>query len=115
MTARRQSLGRAGEEAAAAFYRHHGYEVLDRNWRVKEGELDIIATRDGEIVFAEVKTRSSDRFGTGAEAVTLAKQRRIRKLAILWMKASGRRGRRMRFDVIEVDGRLRITPYKSAF
>lgn len=115
MTARRQSLGKAGEDAAADFYRHHGYEVLDRNWRVKEGELDIVATRDGEIVFAEVKTRSSDRFGTGAEAVTLPKQQRIRRLAILWMRSSGHRGRRIRFDVIEVDGRLRITPYKNAF
>ncbi len=115
MTAKRQRLGRSGEDAAARFYRSHGYQVLDRNWRVKEGELDLICERGGEIVFVEVKTRTSTRFGTGAEAVTPAKQRRIRGLALQWLRASGRRSSRLRFDVIDVDAQNRIKPYKNAF
>jgi len=108
-------LGASGEDAAARFYRSHGYEILARNWRVKEGELDLVCRRGETIVFVEVKTRSSNRFGTGAEAVTPAKQRRLRTLAVLWLKASGTRSHRLRFDVIDVDGRGTITPYKNAF
>lgn len=115
MSRARQRLGASGEDAAARFYRRHGYEVLARNWRVKEGELDLICRRDGEIVFVEVKTRSSSRFGTGAEAVTPHKQRRLRHLAVLWLRQSGVRSRRLRFDVIDIDGHGTITPYKNAF
>jgi putative endonuclease len=115
MTGARKRLGASGEDAAARFYRRHGYEILVRNWRVKEGEIDLICRRGGEVVFVEVKTRSSLRFGTGAEAVTPAKQRRLRMLAVLWLRASGVRYRRLRFDVIDVDGRGSITPYKNAF
>lgn len=82
---------------------------------MREGELDLIASRNGEIVFVEVKTRSSDRFGSGAEAVNLQKQRRIRGLAVQWLNMSGQHHHRIRFDVIVVDRQLRITPYKNAF
>ena len=58
-----------------------GYEVVARNWRCAEGELDLVVGRPGELVFCEVKTRTSDRFGVPAEAVTIAKQRRLRTLA----------------------------------
>jgi putative endonuclease len=111
----RQRLGASGEDAAARFYRDHGYQVLARNWRVRQGELDLVCRRNDQIVFVEVKTRSSARFGTGAEAVTPAKQRRLRTLALMWLRASGTRSRRLRFDVIDVDGRGNITPYKNAF
>jgi putative endonuclease len=115
MSNARQQLGASGEDLAAHFYRSHGYQVLARNWRVREGELDLVCRRNGEIVFVEVKTRSSTRFGTGAEAVTPAKQRRLRTLAVMWLRTSGIRSRRLRFDVIDVDGRGNITPYKNAF
>ena len=59
--------------------------MVARNWRCREGELDLVVARPGEIVFCEVKTRSSDRFGLPAEAVTPAKQRRLRGLAARYL------------------------------
>ena len=85
MTAARQALGRRGEDQAAAWYVAHGYEVLARNWRCREGELDLIVGRGSTVVICEVKARSSLDYGHPAEAVTLAKQRRIRALAARWL------------------------------
>ena len=99
----RQLLGQAGEAAAAAWYEANGYEVLDRNWRCRDGELDLILGRGRELVFCEVKTRTSTAFGVPAEAVTPVKQARIRRLAARWLAERGRRGR-IRFDVASVLG-----------
>lgn len=90
---------------AARWYRNHGYDIVERNWRCREGELDIIAHRAGEVVFSEVKTRSSHAFGSPAEAVTFVKQQRIRRLAMLWL--DGQTSivvRSLRFDVVGVMG-----------
>lgn len=87
----------------ARYYEAAGYVVLDRNWRVRGGELDLVLTRDDEIVFCEVKTRSSNRFGSGFEAVDARKQRFLRRTAMSWLDAHGRRGR-LRFDVATVTG-----------
>lgn len=104
----RAATGAAGEAAAAAWYEERGYDVLERNWRRREGELDLVVRSGRTVVFCEVKTRSSDRFGTGAEAVTSAKQRRVRRLAARWFSeltpASGRQALVARFDVVTVDG-----------
>ena len=59
--------------------------MLDRNWRTRNGELDLVIERQGEIVFCEVKTRTSAAFGAGVEAVTRDKQQRIRRLAAQWL------------------------------
>ncbi len=103
---RRRLLGVAGEDLAAAWYEDRGYEILDRNWRRREGEVDLIARHDRTVVFCEVKARTSDRFGSGAEAVRTAKQRRIRRLAARWLSeltpASGRARVEVRFDVVSV-------------
>ena len=99
----RQAMGAWGERRAAQWYAEAGYEVLDRNWRSKSGELDLVLSRGDEIVFCEVKARRSDRFGLPQEAVDFRKQRRIRGLAVEWMKAHGCRGR-IRFDVAAVTG-----------
>ncbi len=85
MTSSRQRLGRHGEDRAAAWYRRAGWEVLARNWRCREGELDLIVGRGSTVVICEVKARSSLDYGHPAEAVTLAKQRRIRALAARWL------------------------------
>ncbi len=99
----RKALGALGEQAAAEWYEAHGYSVTDRNWRVREGELDLVLlAADGSIVFCEVKTRSSDRFGSPLEAVTPVKQRRLRTLAALWLAAHEGIGRAVRFDVAGV-------------
>ena len=102
----RQVLGRSGEDAATAWYEDAGYEVLERNWSRREGEVDLIARRGRTVVFCEVKTRTSDRYGSGAEAVLPAKQRRIRRLASRWLTeltpASGRALVEVRFDVVSI-------------
>ena len=108
----RQRLGARGERLAASWYRTHGYTVVARNWRCREGEIDLVVARPGELVFCEVKTRSSDRFGVPAEAVTPAKQARLRVLAgrFLAEADSGRtRGWSLRFDVAAVTaGRIDV-------
>jgi putative endonuclease len=81
------TLGRRGEDAVAQWYVAAGYEVLDRNWRHPDGELDLVVAREGVVVFCEVKTRSGSAFGDPVEAVTPAKVRRIRRLAVSWLHA----------------------------
>jgi len=110
---RRAALGRAGEDAAGRWYEARGYEVLERNWRRREGEVDLIARNGRTVVFCEVKTRTSDAFGTGAESVLPAKQRRIRRLAARWLAeltpASGRPLVDLRFDVVSITaGRVEV-------
>ena len=72
----RRALGVAGEDAVAEWYARAGYTVVDRNWRCREGELDLVVAGGGAIVFCEVKTRRGAAFGAPFEAVTVAKQRR---------------------------------------
>jgi putative endonuclease len=98
----RRALGADGEAAVARWYEQAGYEVLDRNWRVREGELDLVLRRDRTIVFCEVKTRRGTGFGFPAEAVTYAKQRRLRGLALRWLETRGIRAKSLRFDVASV-------------
>lgn len=102
----RKALGDYGESLVVTHYEALGFEIVARNWRVRAGEIDIVARRDGVVVFCEVKTRSSDRFGTGAEAVTVVKQQRIRRVAAEFLASadvSGRAGA-IRFDVAVVTG-----------
>jgi len=109
VTAARRALGVAGEEQAAAWYEGHGYTVLHRNWRCREGELDLVVRRGRELVFVEVKTRRTDRFGIPAEAVTPAKQRRLRALAGRYLDGTGARAGSLRFDVVGIlAGRLEV-------
>ena len=104
MTAARLRLGAAGEQRAAAWYEAHGYAIVARNWRCKEGEIDLICARGGTVVICEVKTRSSLAYGHPAEAVTPAKQRRLRTLARRWLAERGGPSgiESLRFDVAAV-------------
>lgn len=115
----RRNLGVAGEELVAQRYRAAGYVVLDRNWRCRGGEIDLIL-RDGEdLVFCEVKTRRGDRFGTPAEAVGVAKMRRLRRLAAQWLAQAGLHPHTVRFDVVSVlpqpSGAARVEHVRGAF
>ncbi len=95
-------LGHRGERIAAAYLTDAGLLVLDRNWRCREGELDIVA-RDGDaLVFCEVKTRRGVGFGHPVEAVTATKQRRLRTLAQRWLAAHEEHAPDLRFDVVGV-------------
>jgi putative endonuclease len=102
VTADRRALGAAGEELVAAWYVAQGYEVVARNWRCREGELDVVARRGDVVVFCEVKSRSSDAFGAPVEAVGPAKQRRLRVLGSRWLADTGTRAGTIRFDVASV-------------
>jgi putative endonuclease len=120
---RRHRLGALGEDAATRWYTEAGYRVVARNWRCPEGEIDLVAVDGGRtvVVFCEVKTRSSLRFGTPAESVTSSKQRRLRRLAAQWL-AGHRHGwgppSSVRFDVAAValeGGRLTVDVLPDAF
>jgi len=83
--------------------------VVERNWRCREGELDLVVRRGTTLVFCEVKTRSGRSFGEPFEAVTLRKQTRIRRLAVRWLRERGPivgvRAGELRFDVASILGR----------
>ena len=98
----RRPLGRRGEAAAARFLRRRGLRIVARSNRLKPGELDIVALDGDVLVFVEVKTRRSGDFGHPAEAVTPAKQRRLSRLAVTFMKRHGLLDRKARFDVVAV-------------
>jgi putative endonuclease len=100
----RRALGIAGEDAAAAWYEANGYEVVARNWRCREGELDLVVRRNRTIVFCEVKSRSSAAFGSPAEAVNHLKRQRLRVLAGKWLDDFPIKMREIRFDVVTVLG-----------
>ena len=104
MTRARRVLGAEGEAAVAAWYEGRGYQVLARNWRCPTGELDLVVRRGRTLVFCEVKTRTSASFGAPVEAVTPAKQARLRRLAGQWLEAAGGTGPGgdLRFDVASV-------------
>lgn len=114
-------LGQDGEDVAAAYLIDQGMQVLERNWRCTDGELDVIARdQDGTLVFCEVKTRSSTLYGEPSEAVGFAKARRIRRLALRWLEAHpDSRGSNIRFDVVSVVRRRGWAPelvhLKAAF
>ncbi len=105
MTVDRRALGAKGEARVARWYEARGYEVIDRNWRCRDGELDLVLRREGVLVFCEVKTRSSARFGIPAEAVTPTKVGRLRRLATRWLtEHEDARARELRFDVAGILG-----------
>jgi putative endonuclease len=95
-------LGSHGERIALAYLVDAGLRVLDRNWRCREGELDIVAREGDALVFCEVKTRRGTGYGHPVEAVTVAKQRRLRTLAQRWLAAHDQHAPELRFDVVGV-------------
>ncbi|MEO7371667.1 MAG: YraN family protein [Ilumatobacteraceae bacterium] len=108
-----RARGKWGEDLAARWYAAHGYEVVDRNWRSSTGEIDLVACSKSLVVFCEIKTRASDRFGPPEAAVGHAKQRRIRFLASEWLAQHDRHGA-IRFDVAAITG-VHIEVFEAAF
>lgn len=101
--AAKDALGRYGEDLAAQHLQAAGMTLLARNWRCRDGELDLVARDvDGTVVFCEVKTRRSTAFGSPAEAVGPVKARRLHRLAALWLRQHPSGGCPVRFDVVSV-------------
>ncbi len=109
----KQLLGARGEEEIRRYLEGKGAAVLDRNWRIKEGEIDLVAlTPDGEIIFVEVKSRTSRKYGDPLEAITPIKAERLQRLALAWLAVHGHWGSPFRIDCAGVlylsDGRTEI-------
>jgi putative endonuclease len=98
--AAKDAVGRYGERVAVEYLTAQGMRLLDRNWRCSAGEIDAILSDGSVIVFAEVKTRRSDRYGTPADAVGYVKQTRLRRLAAIWLAQSDVRPHEIRFDLV---------------
>ena len=118
MSRQSKEKGDRGEDRAAAFLRRQGYRILERNYRCPLGEMDIIAREGKTLVFIEVKTRSTDRFGPPEAAIGSQKQRRMTAIALCYLKGKGWLGTPARFDVAAVniqEGRETVTLHKNAF
>ncbi|KAA8784611.1 putative endonuclease [Paenibacillus sp. 4624] len=117
----RQQKGKIGEEEACRWLKEQDYCILQRNWRCRSGEVDIIAAREELLIFVEVRSRSSHSgFGTPQESVDQRKMQQVRSTAAVYMQMTGEHTRQIRFDVIAVmmnhDGEiLSINHLENAF
>jgi len=114
----RQALGISGEDLACAELRRRGYAIVERRYRTRFGEIDIIAKDGNTIVFVEVKARLTDDFGGAAAAVTAWKQRRVARMALDYLSRHRLHECPCRFDVIAIDfesAEPRVTLYPNAF
>jgi putative endonuclease len=103
MTRKSNGVGAYGERRAVEYLVHEaGMQVLDRNWRCSDGEIDIVARDGPALVFVEVKTRRDLQFGPPEEAVIAEKCRRLRRLAMQWLAQTSLHPREIRFDVVSV-------------
>ena len=99
---RRRLVGRIGEDVAAEFVTARGWRVLDRNWRNRYGELDLIAAQGRVLVVVEVKTRASRTYTDPVAAVTPQKLSRMQRLIRMWLAENGHGWEQIRFDVISI-------------
>ncbi len=117
---KQQRLGQFGEEQAARYLRRRFYTILERNYRCRLGEIDLIARRGGILAFVEVKLRRDASHGEAREFVTARKQQRLRAAAELWL-SQHETELQPRFDVIEVyapegtEGRVTVRHLENAF
>ena len=118
VTAQTQSLGALGELVAERYLRGKGWRVLNRRFRSGHRDLDLVVEQNGIVAFVEVKTRSGMLFGSPVQAVNWAKQRELRRSAMIWIDRHGRDEEVYRFDVIGIlvsqDG-VRVRHVENAF
>ncbi len=98
----KKNLGTRGEDIAVEFLKKRGMRIVEKNFRTRLGEIDIIAVDKNTVCFIEVKTRRSLDFGFGLEAVGARKQQKIMKTALLYLKMKGLSESDFRFDVISI-------------
>ena len=94
--------GNIGENIAAEYLKDNGYSILFRNFRTRFGEIDIIGEEHGYIVFIEVKARKNFQMGLPCESVSINKQRRIARMASLYIAINNLSDRNFRFDIVEM-------------
>ena len=115
----KQNLGKTGEQLARAYLERRGYEIMACNYRVRSGEIDLIACDADTLVFVEVKTRRGQSHGHPLEAVTPAKQRQLSKVALEYLSRHDSPERPVRFDVVSIllstAGHFEIELMKNAF
>ena len=113
------ALGQRGEDVAVEYLTGNGVVVLSRNWRCREGDVDLVATDGERLIVCEVKTRSGTGYGEPAEGVTPAKAARIRRVAAEWLRAHRVGWCEIRFDVLAVlcppGGPVTIEHLRGAF
>jgi len=118
MPSKAQKFGKKSESIAANHLKLSGYRILERNYRNQIGEIDIIAKEGPVLVFVEVKARHTRRYGSPKQAVTPAKQAKISRTAMFYLKATGQLQAKARFDVVAIDARYNppdIEVVKNAF
>ncbi len=119
MTRQRQILGESGEDLAVRELTARGYAILDRRYRTRHGEIDIVAEHNATIVFVEVRARASAEFGRAAETVTDQKKRKVTAMAVEYLARHRITNRPCRFDVVAIDDALGPAPaivvYPNAF
>ncbi len=116
----KKTLGDKGEVLAIQFLKSQGYKIMQRNYRVKLGEIDIIARENDQICFVEVKTRSSERLGSPFEAISSSKQRKMSQVASYYLNSHyAHQEIKARFDVVSIlfdeSGNEEIDLCKDAF
>jgi len=115
----RKKLGSRGEDIAARFLRKQGYRIIERNYRSRLGEIDIVAEEDEVIVFVEVKTRRSADFGLPEEALSYDKRQRLSRLALNYIVHRKMQEASCRFDVVSIlmdsDRANRVRLIRNAF
>ena len=119
VTNTRKSIGAIGEEMASNFLKKQGYKIVEKNFRTKLGEIDIVALDRGTIAFVEVKTRNNTNFGFPQEAVGLKKQKKISQVASIYLNQKNLNAEKARFDVVAIllspDQTEKIELIKDAF
>lgn len=100
----RKMLGKLGEELAFGYLLKQAYQIIERNWRCRSGEIDIIAEKSNKLIFIEVRTRRpSNRFGTAKESVDYRKQAKVREIAQFYIHRFHKYEQSIQFDVITIE------------
>ena len=107
----KKTIGNLGEDAAVKYLKRKRYIILERNFNVHGGEIDIIAKKGDYVIFVEVKTRSGEEYGSGLEAVNYTKQQRMKKAAQVYLMRLG--DVPARFDVVAVNGFMDGKKFKT--
>ncbi len=114
-----RTTGQRGEDAAATYLERAGFTIVERNWRSKAGEIDIVALDGETLVLCEVKTRRTVSKGSPEDAVTPTKQRRITRLAEAYLQQAGIEPVAVRFDVVSIlvlaEDRALLRHHRAAF